>query len=312
MLPTLRTGDLVILRHANATTLDRGDIIALKVPLVDQKSYGLPASVVHRIIQVQHTNFGTIYITKGDHNAGPDLFHTQLNAIIGQLRGVVPGAGYPLLFVESRDGKIFLGSLVVIAMLYLLFGVIEDRRLALRSTELTVQAILSETERLERLVTAQPLDAPQPPGMPTPYPSSHGLAPQIPSIPTSSPSRVVNPPNDPPLTAPMSEAPRAFVPQSHAPQAPEGRVTLASVAVGAVASDPSASPSLPAPFVIGADGYVRPEKSSNKSDSSKDKKKSGKDSKKKKKKNKKKSEKGSKKKKKSGDDQGPSTWGGDA
>ena len=160
MQPTLRTGDLVFLRHANISQLKKGDVIALKVPLLDQHSYGLPASVVHRIISVRRATGGEVFVTKGDHNAGPDLFNTQPNAVIGQVQGVVPYAGYALLFVESRDGRIFLGALVVIAILYLIAGVFEERRLNAQGTALAVQAILSETERIERLVTGQSPGAP--------------------------------------------------------------------------------------------------------------------------------------------------------
>ncbi|MDE3008758.1 MAG: signal peptidase I [Acidobacteriota bacterium] len=232
MLPTLRTGDLVILRHANVKTLDRGDIIALKVPTIDQKTYGLPASVVHRIIQVQHTNFGVIYVTKGDHNAGPDLFHTQFNAVIGQLRGVVPGVGYPLLFVESRDGKIFLASLVIIALLYLLFGFIEDRRLALRSTELTVQTILNETQRIERLVTSAPLEPLPPTQVPRTDLASVDYATRTHSDLGTPPVPSAQTPTSDDVSVISSTA--APTPPPRGPR--DDRVTLASVNVGPVPS----------------------------------------------------------------------------
>lgn len=153
MRPVLHTGDLVLLQHVDPSKLRKGDIIAVRVPPTDRSQYGLPANVVHRIVRIEHTSTGLEFITKGDANVGNDVFVTRPGNVIGELRFVVPDLGYPVLFAQSRQGEIFLGAAALVGLLYLMFGLLDERRAYVEGTMLTMQAVLEETERLELMVS---------------------------------------------------------------------------------------------------------------------------------------------------------------
>jgi len=150
MQPTLKTGDLVVLSAADPSTLKRGDVIAVHISQTDQSTYGVPANVVHRIVKIEHGTEGLVFITKGDNNSGPDVFHTQAAAVVGRVKYTVPYAGLPILFVQSKQGKIFLGAAVLVGLLYFAFGMIDERRAHLKGTIVTMQAVLNEVEKLEK------------------------------------------------------------------------------------------------------------------------------------------------------------------
>ncbi|HVB50739.1 MAG TPA: signal peptidase I [Acidimicrobiales bacterium] len=153
MRPAIQGGDLVFLESVNPQTLHKGDIIAVNVPASDQKQYGLPAHIVHRIYKVNHNPVtGLSFVTKGDANAGPDVFTTQPNDVIGKLRFVIPGAGYPFLFLHSRQGVIFLGAAGLLLLLYFGLGLVEDRRVIVEGTAATMQSVLAETHELREAV----------------------------------------------------------------------------------------------------------------------------------------------------------------
>lgn len=116
MLPTLKTGDLVFLAPADPKTLKTGDIAAVHVPSLDRTTYSLPANVVHRIVRIEHTRAGLLFITKGDNNPGNDVFKTPQGNIVGRLRYVVPGIGFAFLFIQSPQGEIFFVSVALIGV----------------------------------------------------------------------------------------------------------------------------------------------------------------------------------------------------
>lgn len=149
MKPTLEPGDLVFLHGVDPRTLRKGDIIAFHVTKTDRAQYDLPAELIHRIIKVQSTPTGMLFRTKGDNNAGPDVVVTHGNEVVGRLAGRAPGLGYPLLFFRSRQGTIFIGAAILIAIAYFLLGVYEDRRATVMGTTQGIQAVLAETAQLK-------------------------------------------------------------------------------------------------------------------------------------------------------------------
>lgn len=157
MRPTLQAGDLVFLKSVDPKLLRKGDIVAVSVPAADQRKYHLPAHIVHRIVAIGHDAQGLVFTTKGDANSGPDVFTTHASGVIGELRWNIPGLGYPLLFVRSRQGEIFLGVAALLAILYFGLGVLEDRRIVVEGTAVTMQAVLEETQILrETIARAEP------------------------------------------------------------------------------------------------------------------------------------------------------------
>ena len=149
MLPTLHTGELVFLAPANPATLKKGEIIAVRVPTQSRTQYGLPANVVHRIVRIEHTSSGLVFITKGDNNPGNDVFTTSPGNIVGRLRYVVPGVGFAFLFIQSRAGEITLGALALVGLLYYFFGLLEERRATTREALGALEAALIETQKFE-------------------------------------------------------------------------------------------------------------------------------------------------------------------
>jgi len=155
MRPTLQGGDLVFLENVNPKLLRKGDIIAVTVPPDVQKQYALPSHIVHRIVKINHNpSTGLSFVTKGDANAGSDVFTTQPNDVVGKLRFVIPGAGYPFLFLRSRQGEIFLGAAALLLLLYFGLGLMEDRRVVVEGTAATMQNVLAETQELRLAVEA--------------------------------------------------------------------------------------------------------------------------------------------------------------
>jgi signal peptidase I len=148
MRPVLQAGDLVFLKGVSPKSLRVGDVIAVNVPVIDQKQYALPSRIVHRIVRIKHDQLGPLFVTKGDANAGVDVFATRSNNVIGKLQFKITGLGYPFLFFRSRQGLIFLGSAALLFLLYFVMGIFEDRRIAVSGNAFTLEMLLAETREL--------------------------------------------------------------------------------------------------------------------------------------------------------------------
>ncbi len=148
MRPILQTGDLVLLHGVSPSALKKGDIIAEAVPLADQQKYQLPGEVVHRIISIADTRQGGyIFQTKGDANGGPDVFQTPATDVIGLMTGKITGLGYPILFLKSRQGEIFVGAVLFVTIAYLLLGWAQRRQEQDPAIEI-LEMLLAETSAL--------------------------------------------------------------------------------------------------------------------------------------------------------------------
>ena len=148
MRPFLQTGDLVLLHGVNPAALKKGDVIAEAVPLADQQKYHIPGRVVHRIISIADTpQGGYIFQTKGDANGGPDVFQTPAANVIGIMTGKITGMGYPILFLKSRQGEIFVGAALLVTIAYLLLGWAQRRQEQDPAIEL-LEMLLAETSAL--------------------------------------------------------------------------------------------------------------------------------------------------------------------
>ena len=160
MQPTLVTGDLVVLQGVNPANLRKGDIIAVTVPAALRAKYGLPPHVVHRIVGIQHTKTGPIFTTKGDNNPNPDIFTTPASDVVGEVKYKIPFLGYPLLFLGSRQGEIFLGAAGGIVLLYFLLGLWEDRRAYLEGVSTTMETLRQESDDLRRALEHSSVSTP--------------------------------------------------------------------------------------------------------------------------------------------------------
>lgn len=165
MRPLLRAGDLVFLEGVEPSKIRQGEVIAVNVPKEQRSKYGLPGSVVHRVIKIEHTSGGLIFQTKGDSNPGPDVFKVHEDEIIGRMTGHVADLGYPLLFFRSTQAKILLGAIALVAVLYFAMGFFEERQATVRGTALGLQAVMAQTEEIKQaLQGAHTLPGSHPPG----------------------------------------------------------------------------------------------------------------------------------------------------
>ena len=152
MRPLLNFGDLVLLKKADYGNLRKGDIIAFRTSADVQLKWNVPGSYVHRIIEVQKGAYGQQFQTQGDNVAGKDPFWTIEQNIIGVYDGKFSGAGYPVLFLRSRQGKILVGGILLIAFLYWLLGIFEKRRVGQAVNIHNLAAVVDEARKLTAMM----------------------------------------------------------------------------------------------------------------------------------------------------------------
>lgn len=117
MLPTIRTGELAVIQGIPKSSIHVGEIVAIAVPPGYQRTYGYHPIVLHRIYKMYRYHGQLRIITKGDHQAADPYWFTP-GDIRGRLLYLVPYAGLPLLFLESRYGLIALGGIVLLLLLH--------------------------------------------------------------------------------------------------------------------------------------------------------------------------------------------------
>ncbi|HVM18255.1 MAG TPA: signal peptidase I [Gaiellaceae bacterium] len=93
MLPTMRTGDLVVVRRAPAYA--PGDVVAYRVPEGD---VGAGHQVIHRITGGSGDGG---YVLQGDNRSAPDTWRPTDGDVIGEAWVRIPRAGIVLQFVRN-------------------------------------------------------------------------------------------------------------------------------------------------------------------------------------------------------------------
>lgn len=107
MEPELRAGSLILISKVDPTTVKEGDIIVYGVPAAIRDYYNYPAIVAHRVIEVRDTEFGIAWRTKGD-NTGEDPFTVRTQDLKGTVSRQISFLGFPMLFLQSQQGLIFI------------------------------------------------------------------------------------------------------------------------------------------------------------------------------------------------------------
>lgn len=151
MEPVFTLGDLILVQEVASAEVREGDVIVFSVPRPIQERYSYPPSVVHRVIKVDTSGGGLAFRTKGD-NTGEDPFTVLPGDVRGQVREVVPRAGYAILFLQSRQGLVFFLALTIIYLLYTLSGQVERSGRGLRRAVSGVLAseVIVHIEELEQ------------------------------------------------------------------------------------------------------------------------------------------------------------------
>ncbi len=142
MSPTIRQGDLAILKSTEARLLKPGDIIAIKLTGQEQSKYQLPSEIIRRIVKITRSNNTELFLTKGDGNPANDPFSVNPSAVSGKVIKSIPFLGFPILFFSSQQGIIFLIASAIILLIYYILGFLEDRRHYAHATAATMQNVL--------------------------------------------------------------------------------------------------------------------------------------------------------------------------
>jgi len=98
MEPSISTGSLIIIKPME--TYAKEDIINITEP-ADPK-----VSVTHRIIDIEETDDGIYYITKGDANESADTEKRSAQNVTGKVIFSIPLLGYLLAFAKTGAGLI--------------------------------------------------------------------------------------------------------------------------------------------------------------------------------------------------------------
>ncbi len=133
MLPSLRSGDLLLYRGVNQKTVANGTLIIYfsgqtGIATLD---YMVRPIVVHRIVGIVTQSDGTVYYrTKGDNNQDNDPALVKYDQVLGTPVDDVPIVGTLVLFIKSPQGLIFLIAAATFLYLnrYERFRVIDRRK----------------------------------------------------------------------------------------------------------------------------------------------------------------------------------------
>lgn len=107
MAPAVPMGSLVVLEPVTAENVHVGDVI----------TYALADRLVtHRIVAIAHDDLGVALVTKGDANDVPDPGALRAGGAIGEVRAVVPAAGYLVVALQGWWRAAALALLVAIVV----------------------------------------------------------------------------------------------------------------------------------------------------------------------------------------------------
>ena len=119
MAPELKPGDLIFISPLSPSEIKEGDIIVYSLPEITRQTYGYPQIVAHRVVRIDTTALEPRFRTRGDNTAGEDPFMVRSQDVKGRISRQIPYLGFPILYLQSREGKIFLIIALVIFALSL-------------------------------------------------------------------------------------------------------------------------------------------------------------------------------------------------
>jgi signal peptidase I len=117
MLPTMHTGDLVIVHERDHYRV--GDVIAYRVPKPDPAE---GSQVIHRIVGGSAEQG---FVVQGDNRTAPDIWHPKTKDVVGSEWVHIPRAGKLVLFVHT---PVFIAALAAFAVvLWILYSGDDDQ-----------------------------------------------------------------------------------------------------------------------------------------------------------------------------------------
>lgn len=116
MVPTFKSGDLIIIKKCDPSALKEGDIITFHTIIENQ--YALNT---HRIEEIIENNGARSYVTKGDNNAISDTHVIADGDIVGKYVTRLGGIGKVMDFLSSSTG--FLLIIVLPMLIFFIYQV---------------------------------------------------------------------------------------------------------------------------------------------------------------------------------------------
>jgi len=119
MEPTLKPGDLIVIRAVSGEELLREFNEQEEKPIIVFDVPQCPKPIVHRIHRIIYDEQGRFlgFETKGDNNRRPDPYLVKPENIRGEVFLRIPLLGYIIMFVKSEEGKLLLGAVIVVLLI---------------------------------------------------------------------------------------------------------------------------------------------------------------------------------------------------
>ena len=149
MEPTLTAGSIVTVEEVLPTDVKVGDIIVFQIPEAVREYYNYPPVVAHRVIEVNDNSGFITYRTRGD-NTGEEPFAVRPQDLRGRIGDQIPYVGFPLLFLQSQQGLVFMIVAICVLGAYLYRGEIGERRR--RVQDGVFAPVLEESQRTSRVL----------------------------------------------------------------------------------------------------------------------------------------------------------------
>ncbi len=120
MEPTYKIGDVLVVKKADVSSLEKGDIITFRSEDPNIFDY----VVTHRIHQVNNENGSLNFTTKGDNNMGIDEYSVSSERVIGTPVMKIPSVGKLAVFLQTNKLAFF--GIVILPMLLIIAFEIKD------------------------------------------------------------------------------------------------------------------------------------------------------------------------------------------
>ncbi|HET7657937.1 MAG TPA: signal peptidase I [Bacillales bacterium] len=152
MVPVFHVGDLVVIEKVRPMDVKIGDIIVVDVPKAVRKHFGYPPNLIHRVVQIKHVDGNLQFRVKGDNNNGQDPFTVLPQDIMGKAGRSFRYLGFPILFLNSKQGVIFIIASLMIYCLFIIYDELNKRNMSLRKglSSLFFSEVVHRTEKIEQ------------------------------------------------------------------------------------------------------------------------------------------------------------------
>jgi hypothetical protein len=123
--------------------------VRINITAANQKQFGLPGTILHRVVSIRNSDTGLMFTTKGDNNPLNDTFETRADNITGIMIQHYSHLGYAMLMTQSPTAP-YLGyvALALIAA-YILIAWLESAMNAAKLREQTLRELVGEIPDLK-------------------------------------------------------------------------------------------------------------------------------------------------------------------